>query len=197
MSEKKLGAIGRFFERVGKKNLVIVGAVLLIGVAVLVNWMIFKDEGGFTYDGGDGPVGVLDNTKDPTSDENESGGGTTDTATDSYFSSVQVSRQRARDEAIEVLLAVIENQNATEEVKAEAAAEMAQISLEMQQEANIESIIVSKGFERCIAVIGDGAASIVVKCSETLTPAQLAQINTVVYEQAGIEPINISIVSKA
>lgn len=196
MSEKKVSAIGKFFEKIGKKNLVIVGAVVLIGVAVLVNWMIFKDEGGFTYDGGDGPVGVLDNTKDPTSDENESGN-VTDTSTESYFSSVQVSRQRARDEALEVLSAVIDNQNATEAVKAEAAAEMAQISLEMQQEANIESIIISKGFERCIAVISDGAASIVVKCAETLTPAQLAQINTVVYEQAGIEPINISIVAKA
>jgi len=194
-----MDSVKKFFQKIGKKNLVIVGAVLLIGVAVLANWLIFRDTNdGYDYNGGDGMVGVLDNTKDPTSDENgNQTDSSTDTSTDSYFSSVQVSRQRARDEAIEVLNAVIENENATEQVKAEAAAELAQISVCMQQEANIESILVSKGFEKCVAVINEDSANIVVKCSETLTPAQLAQINAVVYEQAAIEPVNISIVAKA
>ena len=66
----------------------------------------------------------------------------------------------------------------------------------MQQEADIESILVSKGFERCVAVINGETASIVVKCSGTLTPVQLAQINASVYEITGIEPINITIVGR-
>ena len=66
----------------------------------------------------------------------------------------------------------------------------------MQQESDIESMITSKGFEKCIAVINGESASIVVKCSETLTPAELAQINTAVYEVAGIEPVNVTIVGK-
>jgi stage III sporulation protein AH len=109
---------------------------------------------------------------------------------------VQVSRQRARDEALEVLNAVIENQNATDTVKAEAVAEIKKISLEMEQEADIESLIVSKGFDQCVAVINGETASIVVKCAEKLTPAQLAQINTSVYEIAGIEPVNITIIGR-
>lgn len=195
-------SVKKFFQKLGKKNLVIVGAVLLIGVAVVANWMIFRDNhGGHDYDGGDGMVGILDNTKDPTSGntgtENGTESGSADTSSDSYFSSIQVSRQRARDEALEVLNAVIDNANATEQVKAEAAAEIAQISLDMQRESNIESILVSKGFEKCVAVISGDSANIVVKCSGKLTPAQLAQINTVVYEQASIQPVNISIVAKA
>lgn len=195
-------SVKKFFQKLGKKNLVIVGAVLLIGVAVVANWMIFRDKNsGHDYDGSDGMVGILDNTKDPTSgstgNENGTESGSSNTSSDSYFSSIQVSRQRARDEALEVLNAVIDNANATEQVKAEAAAEIAQISLEMQQESNIESILVSKGFEKCVAVISGDSANIVVKCSEKLTPAQLAQINTVVYEQASIQPVNISIVAKA
>ncbi len=198
-----MDSVKKFFQKIGKKNIVIASAVVLIGVAVLANWLIFRDNNdGYDYNGGDGMVGILDNTKDPTSDNSGNETGTTapetDTSTDSYFSSIQVSRQRARDEALEVLQAVIDNASATEQVKAEAAAEISQISLEMQQEANIESILVSKGFDKCVAVISGDSANIVVKSEDgKLTPAQLAQINAVVYEQAAIEPINISIVAKA
>ena len=55
---------------------------------------------------------------------------------------------------------------------------------------------VSKGFEKCVAVINGETASIVVKCAETLTPAQLAQINASVFEVAAIEPVNITIVGR-
>lgn len=131
----------------------------------------------------------LDNTKNPTQGEAES-------SLDSYFSTIQVNRQRARDEALEVLNAVVENQDASDEVKAEAIAEIKQISLEMKQEADIESMIVSRGFDKCIAVISGENASIVVSCEGKLTPAQLAQINTVVYEYTGISPVNITITGK-
>ena len=136
--------------------------------------------------------GELDNSKNPTSG-NESNGST---SVDSYFSTIQVSRQRARDEALEVLNAVIDNANASDSVKAEAVAEIKQISEEMKQESDIESMILSKGFEKCVTVINDGTASVVVKSDEQLTPAQLAQINSVVYEFSGIEPVNITIMAK-
>jgi hypothetical protein len=66
----------------------------------------------------------------------------------------------------------------------------------MAQEANIESLLVGKGFAQCIAVISSGNANIVVQNDGALQAAQLAQINAVVYEQAGIEPVNITIVAK-
>ncbi len=191
--KEKMKPIKDFFMKGGKRNLIIACAVLLIGGAVLLNWMFFsQDEGGYDYVGNNGMSGELDNSKNPTN------GGTDASAndTDSYFTTAQVSRQRARDEALEVLNAVIENANATEQVKAEAVAEITKISLEMEQEADIESLLISKGFEKCVAVINGETASIVVKCSETLTPAQLAQINASVYEVSGIEPINITIVGR-
>ena len=182
------------FTKIGKRNLIIIGAVALIGVAVCLNLILFsEDEGGYTYSGGDGMQGELSDQKNPTSGSNDS----TESAGEEYFSSVQVNRQRARDEALEVLNGVLDNQNATEDVKAEAIAEITQISLEMKQEANIESLIVSKGFERCVAVINGDSANVVVSCNGTLTSEQLAQINAVVFEQAGIEPVNITIVGKS
>ena len=191
----KMKSVKDFFMKAGKRNLIIACAVVLIGAAVWLNWLFFSDngDGGYDYTGNTGMSGELDNSKNPTS------GGNTDvsnTDDDSYFTTAQVSRQRARDEALEVLNAVVENANATEQVKAEAVAEITKISLEMEQEADIESLLISKGFEKCVAVINGETASIVVKCSETLTPAQLAQINASVYEVAGIEPVNITIVGR-
>ncbi len=187
------GKIKKFFSKIGKRNLIIIGAVALIGVAVCLNLALFSDDDdGYTYSGGNGMQNELESSKNPTS-ENTSG---EESALDSYFSTIQVNRQRARDEALEVLNAVVENQDASEEVKAEAISEIKQISLEMKQEADIESIIVTKGFQKCIAVINGESASIVVSCEGKLTPAQLAQINAVVYEQAGIEPVNITITAK-
>lgn len=193
---EKMQSVKEFFTKSGKKNLIIACAVVLIGAAVWLNWAFFSKDGddGYTYSGSTGMSGELDNSKNPTSGSEEQS--EIKTNSDSYFSTVQVSRQRARDEALEVLQAVVDNTNATDEVKSEAVAEIAKLSLEMQQESDIESLITSKGFEKCVAVINDETASIVVKCSTTLTPAQLAQINTAVYEITGIEPVNITIVGK-
>ena len=202
MNEKNgFDSVKRFFERIGKRNLVIAGAVTLVIAAVAVNWIVFsgdRGEDGFDYNAsagmntgygttlGTGEVG--DTASKPTGSDPDS--------TDSYFSSVEVSRQRARDEALEVLNAVVENEQASDAVKAEAMAEIQTIAKEMSQESNIESILLSKGFAQCLAVINGDAANIVVKSEGQLNASQLAQINAVVYEQAGIEPVNITIVAK-
>ena len=195
-------SVKRFFEKIGKRNLVIAGAVTLVIAAVAVNWIVFSGDDkkdGFDYDASAGmntnygttlnTGEVGDTTSKPTGSEPDS--------TDSYFSSVEVSRKRARDEALEVLNAVVENDQASDAVKAEAMAEIQTIAKEMSQESNIESILMSKGFAQCLAVIGGDKANIVVRTEGQLNPSQLAQINAVVYEQAGIEPVNITIVAKS
>ena len=172
-------------EKIGKRNIIIACAVVLIGVAVLMNFILFSGTNNGGYDGYDQPSGnVSDNAGDSTA-----------TDANAYFSATQVSRQRARDEALEVLQAVVENVDATEAMKNEALAEIAVIADEIQKEANIESLITAKGFEACVAVINNDTASIVVK-AEDLQPAQIAQINAIVYEQAGILPSGVTIIRK-
>ncbi len=194
-------SVKKFFERIGRRNMVIAGAVVLIVGAVAVNWIFFagNDEGdGYKYDASAGMSTGYGTTLTTTAvgDETSKPTGTDPDSTDSYFSSVEISRQRARDEALEVLNAVVDNDKATAEVKAEAMKEIQTIAREMSQESNIESILMSKGFTQCIAVISGDSANIVVKNDGQLQSAQLAQINAVVYEQAGIEPLNITIVAK-
>ena len=115
---------------------------------------------------------------------------------DTYFASAQVSRQRARDEAMEVLQSVVENEGAAEAVKTQALVDLSKLAMAIEQEANIETLIMAKGFEKCVAVISDDTARIIVSGSG-LTPAQIAQINEIVYEQAKISPVNITITEKS
>ena len=191
----KIKSVKNFFTKSGKRNLIIACAVLLIGAAVWANWIFFSDDGGFEYTGSNGMAGDLDNSKNPTSGEEETD--VTDTSTDSYFSTMQVSRQRSRDEALEVLYAIIDNESASDEVKAEAAAEVALIAESIQQEAYIEAAVGSQGYENCVAVVSNNTVSVVVQYDGKLSSTQLAQINSVVYEYTGVEPVNITIITKA
>ncbi len=180
--------VQRFCKKVGKRNFIIFGAVILIAAAVTVNIMIFAkaDDDGYDYDQ---PAGMPADTTAPadTTQTEETG--------DSYFSSVQVDRRRTRDEAIEVLQSVVDNASSTETAKNEALAEINKLAGVMAKEANIETLILAKGFEECVAVISGEDASIVVK-SDGLSVAQIAQINEIVYSEAGIRPVNITIIER-
>lgn len=106
-----------------------------------------------------------------------------------------MSRQRARDEALEVLQSVVESEDADEATKTGALLEISKLAGEMEAEANIESLVLSRGFAQCVAVINDDVCSIVVS-AEALEPNQISQINEIVFEQAGIKPANIKIIAK-
>ena len=82
-----------------------------------------------------------------------------------------------------------------ETAKNEALAEINKLATVMATEANIETLIVAKGFSECVAVISGDDASIVVK-SDGLSAAQLTQINEIVYNEAGISPVNITIIER-
>jgi len=169
--------------KIGKRNMIIMAAVLLIGAAVWVNWMFFAD--GDPADGaGDGLTNV-------------SGDAETEAEGDTYFATMQVSRKRARDEALEVLQSVVDSTDADEAVKAQALTDINRLALEMNAESNIETLVMAKGFEDCVAVINGDTATVVVKAKgETLLANEIAQINEIVYEQAKIDPVNIKITER-
>jgi stage III sporulation protein AH len=112
-----------------------------------------------------------------------------------YFAASLIERQRARDEAIEVLQGVVDDATAIGASKEQALADIAAIAANIEMEANIESLIKAKGFEECVAVISGDKANIVVK-SEGLKPNQLSQILEIVYLQADIVPANVTISEK-
>jgi stage III sporulation protein AH len=112
-----------------------------------------------------------------------------------YFTSTALDRKEARDEALDVLKMVTESEDATEEAKAEAQGKISKIAVDIQNEANIETLVKAKGFEDCVAIISDNAVSVIVS-AESLQAAEAAQILSIVYETTGINPENISIINR-
>lgn len=184
MAKFRLGGKEGLFAKIGRKNLIIVCAVLLLGGAVCLNYFLFykpdKDVGYGTSNMGD------EDTK----------GGDTKVTADAYFSATQLSRRQARDEALEVLQTVVASNDALESTKDQALSDISRIALEIAQESDIEALVKAKGFEQCVAVINGKSASIIVKSAEELLPGQAAQIGEIVYQQTGILPTNVKILRK-
>ena len=176
-------------NRIGKKGTVVICAVILVGFAVMLNLILFNGEetgkkSNLAIDMDALSVGDSGEKADPSYE-----------AVYNYFEAMQLSRQQARDQAMEVLLSVAESSTAVEDMKNEALDSIAQIARDIECESNIETLILSKGFTQCVAVVNGDTASIIVK-SEGLLPSEVAQISEIVYEQTGILPTNLKIIEK-
>lgn len=189
--EKYKGGFGKLtdtFKSKAKRNLIILGAVALIGGAIYLNWVLFANSGKDNVYNPSTDAGVV--TEEPGTDV-----GNPDDE-ESYFAMAQLNRENAYDSAYNTLLAVTTSANATEEAKEAAFNEITVLAQNKQAEANIETLIKAKGFEECVAVINDGHIDIVVK-SDGLAANQRAQIQEIVLKQADIAPTNITIIEKA
>jgi len=187
--KKGLGRVKGIIKKIGTRNLIIAGSVTLIAAAVILNFVLFGNQAPTVGEGellGSGldKLGASEQKID-VKEQN-----------DSYFASAQLSRKQTRDQALAVLKSVVDSSSADQVAKDQASLDISRITSEMEAEANIETLVKSKGFEDCIAVIGDGSASIIVR-SDGLLPNELSQIKEIVWEQAGIDPVGIKIIEQA
>ena len=113
-----------------------------------------------------------------------------------YFQSASVSRRRARDESLEVLQLVADSEDALQESKDSALASISKIASQIEQESNIESLIVAKGFENCIALVSDDSATVIVQ-SDGLLPSEVAQITEIICSETSLPAASVKIVEKA
>lgn len=170
---------GKFLSR-NKKNIIVCASVLVICGAVYLNYSLF---------------GNTNKTKTPTPSAPSDSANTVN-ENDEYFASAVLSRQKARDEAMEVLQQVVDSSDAVETIKNEAYSGINTIAKEIESESNIEQLVMAKGFEQCLAVVNDGSASVIVK-SDGLLANEIAQIKEIVYEQSGVHPRDIKIIEKS
>jgi len=183
-TENKPNKFKSFIKKLGSKNLIIICAVLLIGTAVGVNYILYNQDNEPSKD-----VDIdLDGTDISDSLNN-------DPNTSNYFAQTILSRKQARDEALEVLQSVATSEVALPEAVESALADIAQIAKDIENESNIETLVEAKGIDECITVISEGKATVIVK-SDGLLASQVAQINEIVYEQAGILPVDLKIIEK-
>ena len=143
-----------------KKNL-LAGAVLLtVCAGIYVNWLYSQDQ--TTADLTD----TLDASKVLSSDSlvmsaNDMPDGTTVT---DYFAAVRLSRQEARDSAVTLLQEAMAYSDGEEAQKSNAQLEsIVNIAL---CEAQIESLVIAKGYTDCVAYISDAGVSVAVATPE-------------------------------
>lgn len=186
-----LEKVKQLCKKVGVKTLAAICAVLVLCSAVALNLILKNDDSNV------GSKMAIDLSKNGASDDVQSVSDLLEDAdsSGSYFATVSLQRKRARDEAMDVLLSVSENDSALEEAKQAALTDMNKMALEIEQEANIETLVQSKGFEQCVAVISGDSCNVIVETSG-LMPGEVAQISEIVYEQAGIVPDNLKIIEK-
>ena len=111
-----------------------------------------------------------------------------------YFAAARVSRESARDEAIELVEELLSDVRLSEEIQQQAAEKTAAIADAVVDEIAIEQLVLAKGFDDCVAYIDGDRCQLVVK-AEDLTQQQTLQILEIVTSQTAVLPQNINIVA--
>ena len=166
--------------KIWKKNLMAAAVLVTVCAGIYLNWLYAEDQA--TADLTD----KLDSGKVLSSDMlvmNEGTiGDTIDTATD-YFAAVRLSRQQARDSAVSLLQEAMSYSN--EEVAQQSNADLEDLIQIALCEAQIESLIIAKGYTDCVAYISNEGISVAVATPEGgLQQTDVAVIADVVMTQS-------------
>ncbi len=178
-----------------KKRLVVLLLVGLMAFAVYLN-VGYREEGDILAEanGGSKVLGqaqLVDGDVDvqilPSEDADA-------VAQSNYFAAARLNRQTSRDEALDLLREVSENEQAASESREEAVATMAGIAGAVEAEGVIENLVMAKGFEDCVVHIHDGAVNLVVKSEGALMGNQVTQIMDIVIANADVTAGDIKII---
>lgn len=180
--------------KVWKKNLVAAAVLVTVCAGIYVNWIYTEDSMAVSL------TDTLDSEKVMSEDMLElsedmaaiAAGEDLETTAADYFAAVRLSRQQARDSAVNMLQEAMAYSEGTKE--AESSAELEVIVETALSEAQIESLIIAKGYEDCVAYMtGDGISVAVSSPEGGLQQADVAVIADIVMTQSdyGLEDIRV------
>lgn len=104
----------------------------------------------------------------------------------------KLTREQVRAQNKETLMEIIDNKNLSEAQKQAAVEEMIEMTKLAEQEASVETMLLSKGFSDAVVTITESGVDVVISSKE-LTDANRAQIEDIVTRKTGIKPENIVI----
>ena len=175
--------------KIWKKNLVAAAVLLTVCGGIYVNWAYGQDQAVSDL------TDTLDENKILSADklvmaDDGLQSNTTNTMTD-YFAAVRLSRQEARDSAVNLLQEAIAYGGENAGQSSAKLDEMVNLAL---CEAQIESLVIAKGYTDCVAYIADNAISVAVAAPEGgLQQPDVAVIADIVINQSefGMEQIHV------
>ncbi len=109
-----------------------------------------------------------------------------------YFAEAKLDREQSRAKQKDILTEMLNNENISQEQKDKCSENMMQLQERIEKETAAEAMIESKGFKEAYVRIDDDTVDVVVD-KDTLTDAEVAQIEDIVKRKTGMEPSKIRI----
>jgi stage III sporulation protein AH len=121
---------------------------------------------------------------------------TTDTTVSDYFAAIRLSRQESRDSAVELLQETIAYETGEDtEAASTASTKLEDMVSTALQEAQIEGLVIAKGYEDCVAYMSENGISVAVAAPEEgLEADAVAQICDIVTTQSDYTPSDLKII---
>ena len=149
-----------------KKNLIAAAVLVTVCTGIYLNWLYTEQSTASDLtDTLDTEKVMSDNTLILNDDTTviADGEDAVDTATD-YFAAVRLSRQQARDNAVSLLQETAATGDDTK--AAESSAQLEDIVQTALSEAQIESLVIAKGYTDCVAYMSSDGISVAVSAPE-------------------------------
>ena len=113
-----------------------------------------------------------------------------------YFASARLTRQQARDSAVNLLQEAAEQEGADQSVANEASEGIAALASYTMKEAQIENLVTAKGYADCVAFMGEDSISVVVSTQTgELTAEDVAKITDITMTETGLPASSIKIMA--
>lgn len=182
---------------IGKRQIILASLVLGLGIAVYLNWQYSNSNLDLPVTDAIGE-GAAEYGEAQYVNEGETGATTEVSAQpnadqEAFFVEAKLSRQKARDEAVETLAVMLQDASLSGDQKAELTEQASTLANSIEVEGKIENMIKAKGFDNVMVYYDTQRADVILK-TEGLTPEEASQIKDIILKEAVIEPENISIV---
>lgn len=188
---------GGIFMKVWKKNLVAAAILVTVCAGIYVNWLYTEDKTAANLEDALDTQKVMNEDTLVLSGDMAAvaaGEDVTNTSTD-YFAAVRLSRQQARDNAVNLLQEAMAYSGSESSKDVESAMELEDIVQTALSEAQIESLIIAKGYADCVAYMSGEGISVAVSAPEGgLQQADVAVIADIVMTQSDYSLDDIRVV---
>lgn len=180
-----------------KKQLILSALVLALGASVYLTWHFSGPEtlpvGNEVEETSELGAAQLVNNAYIETVGDDLQEGEVQTETNKSLSEARISRQNARDQAIELLENIVQDVEADSEAKDSALTQASAIADNIMEETNIENLLSAKGFSESVAYISNGECNVVV--SGEIQESDGLIIQEIVMAQTGLTADKIKIVS--
>ena len=184
--------------KIWKKNLVAAAVLVTVCSGIYVNWLYTEEQAAASLSETlDAEKVMSDETMILSEDMAAiAAGEAVDTTATDYFAAVRLSRQQARDSAVNLLQDAMAYTTSAEGSKdVESAMELEEIVQTALSEAQIESLIIAKGYTDCVAYMSPEGISVAVSAPEGgLQQNDVAVIADIVMTQSAYSLDDIRVV---